>query len=81
MIEILDAVLPLAGVLVGFILGRRERNHRRPVMYACDCGHSLSMHHAGDGKKVSTSCTECGCRQYIGSRPIEIDLAPRQINP
>lgn len=79
MIEILDSAVTVAGMLLGFILGRRERNFRRPVLYPCDCGHSLSKHRPGDGKKTTTDCMECSCRQYIGQRPINLDLDPKQL--
>lgn len=78
-----NGALPLVGVLIGFILGRRERNQRQPVAYRCDCGHSLSRHRPGDGKKVRTDCMygNCSCQQYIGTRPIEDEfLAPRQLD-
>lgn len=68
-----DGIVTLTAVLVGFVIGRREYNLRRPVTYRCDCTHPLAMHHPGDGKKVSTSCMKCDCRQYIGQRPIELD--------
>lgn len=78
MIEIMDGVLPLVGALLGFIVGRRERNLRRPVLYPCDCGHSLSKHE--EKGRCRARSGNCECRQYIGQRPVEIDLAPRQID-
>lgn len=68
--EILDGVLPLIGVLGGFILGRRERNLRHPIAYRCDCGHSLAKHKDGTTTH-GTRCVECSCKQYVGMRPVE----------
>lgn len=74
-----SGALPLVGVLIGFILGRREWNQRRPVLYPCDCGHSLSKHR----KNKDTKCMHdnCSCQQYLGSRPVPDDyLAPKQLD-
>lgn len=73
MIEILDSAVALGGVLLGFIIGRRERNLRRPTLYPCDCSHSLSKHRDSTRKNGTkdTSCMECSCQQYIGQRPVD----------
>jgi hypothetical protein len=67
MIEYLDTAVTIGGVLVGFILGRRERNQRRPIAYPCDCGHSMSMHNK-DGR-CRDKRGNCGCQKYIGPEP------------
>lgn len=73
MAEWIDTVMVVVGTLAGFVIGRRERNLRAPVAYRCDCGHSLSKHRPGDGRKTETKCRHgnCMCQQYVGPRPIE----------
>jgi hypothetical protein len=72
-IEVLDTLVTVGAVLVGFVFGRRERNLKKPIVYRCECSHSLALHNDGTGKAKSTSCNKgsCGCRQYIGTRPVE----------
>lgn len=74
MIEYFDTLITLGGVLLGFILGRRERNLKRPTTYRCECQHSLAMHKdtARKDKSLDTRCMKgnCVCQQYVGPRPV-----------
>jgi hypothetical protein len=65
-LDVIDATMTVIGVMVGFILGRRERNQRRPIAYPCDCGHAKSMH--ANGEDICHKGT-CSCRTYIGPEP------------
>jgi hypothetical protein len=77
MIEALldSSALGLIGVLLGFILGRRERNLRRPTsMYTCDCRHALALHNQkGRCQRKAATINACDCQQYVGPRPMELD--------
>lgn len=67
---------PLGGVLIGFVLGRRERNLKRlPTSpYTCDCGHVLSLHtEKGRCRHKAGKYDECDCQKYVGHRPMEIE--------
>lgn len=69
--ELFDTAITLGGVLLGFILGRRERNLRKPASpYMCDCKHPFSMHNRkGECKYLSGKIGSCDCQQYTGIRP------------
>lgn len=43
------ALILLAGIIVGRLLPRRDRQPRRPA-FECDCKHSLSMHDPQTGR-------------------------------
>lgn len=68
--DLLDAIEGIIGVLLGFILGRRERNLRAPILYRCECTHSLAMHHAPVGYCRKGNCA---CAQYVGPIPAALD--------
>ena len=76
-VETWDVVGGFALALFGFIVGRRERNTRRPKppSYTCGCGHHYAMHdESGKCKKLSgiDNDRKCGCQRYVGTVPVEL---------
>ncbi len=78
------AVIFIAGYVSGRI-GRVRRMPRAADPYRCGCTHHLSQHDpATNACNVSINKHDghgyrpCACKQYVGERPLDLDLLADQ---
>jgi hypothetical protein len=83
-----DAILLAVGAAIfalGYLSGRVGRARRQPKSspYKCGCGHHLS-HHDPEANACNASIhrdgsyVDCACKQYVGERPLDLDVLADQ---
>lgn len=84
---LVGAGILLAGALVGYPLGRRDRNARKEPEPVCGCGHHLATHdpetlkcsaavsvsqYRAGGDWIGEDWKSCACRKYVGPMPTDM---------
>jgi hypothetical protein len=72
--------LMLAGLVIGFVIGRfvpARRRAPKPAEPICGCGHHVSFHDLPESTcHKRTRLVQCTCRRYAGPLPIDSLYAP-----
>lgn len=83
---LVGAGILLAGALLGYPLGRRDRNARKEPEPRCGCTHHLAAHdpetlkcaslvavdrYRAGGDWIGEDWKPCACRKYVGPMPTD----------